>query len=60
MLMLLMTVAVLRCIEEVLLVFKQISPEAMDFQELLLMSYMLHRAGMSICLNVTEQDGFKV
>ena len=32
----------------------------MDFQELLLMSYMLHRARMSICLNVTEQDEFKV
>jgi len=45
-LMLLMTVALLRCIIKVLPVFKQISPEAMDFQKLLLMSYTLHRAEM--------------
>ena len=63
MLMLLMTVAVLRCIIEVLPVIKQTSREAVDFQELLLMSYMLHRAEIvvsSVCLNVREQDGFKV
>jgi len=62
-LMLLMTVVVLRCIIKVLSVFKQISPEAVDFQEMLLMSYMLHRAEImvsSVCLNVREEDGFKV
>jgi len=63
-LMLLMTVAVLRCIIKVLPILKQISPEAVDFQELLLLSYMLHRAEMmgvsSGCLNVAEQVGFKV
>jgi hypothetical protein len=47
-LMLLMTVALLRCIIKVLPVFKQISPEAMDFQKLLLMSYTLHRAEMMV------------
>jgi hypothetical protein len=35
----------------------------MDFHELILISYMLHGEEMmmsSVCLNLTEQNGFKV